>query len=140
MNSSCTRVAVMLLVAAVGCREPLAPQEVIGTYVLESISAQPVPVFRGGHTILADTLTLGENGRGTRLQVMESHHPSANRVTRVASALAYRIVGNTVRIMMLCPPGAACLQREFLIARPFNDRLWVENTLEKEQLSYRPSR
>jgi len=136
-----------MVVALWGCREGLAPGEVMGTYVLAQVGDDPLPavVFRDGSgvvRIIADTLRLRDAGRGSFVSVRLIEQGSSAQLpvvpSRLESELTYRIVESRVEVTFACPPNALCAPGPHLIGQRVPRGMIVEQTLLADsKLTYR---
>jgi hypothetical protein len=136
-----------LSAVTLGCHESLGPDDVAGAYVLELVGDAPLPaeVFRDGSGIVrvvADTLRLRENGRGTLVSVRvidpTASAPTVPTPSRLETALTFRVVDERIEMAFVCPPNASCVAGPHLIARRRAQGLVVEApSLADEPLSYR---
>lgn len=101
--------SILILTAAVaGCGNGVAP--LTGDiYILQSIAGVPLPApyvnAPDGSKIVADSIALDGNGRGTRRTTYDG--PSIN--SRQFTDLTYVQSGNHVDIYFPCPPNADCI-------------------------------
>jgi hypothetical protein len=104
--------------AAAGCESStLSPDEVRGTFVLETYNgnALPTPIYDGGvetHVLLADTMRLGRGGDGTQVRVVRVDFDDPTRPDRndvYSSTFQYQIRGGRLEITVQCPPNALAL-------------------------------
>jgi len=120
-----------------GCRNSLGPDDIAGTYVLERVGDDPLPaeVFRDTHgvvSIVADTIRLSENGRGSlaSVRVIDLIGVEAPQMpSRLERALTFRVVGSRIEMVFVCPPNALCTAGPHLIASPHARGLVVESSL-----------
>ena len=127
----------ILSTLTVGCRSSLGPDDVAGTYVLERVGDDPLPaeVFRDTHgivSIIADTMRLGTNGRGSfaSVRIIDPVGIEAPQIpNRLDIALTFRIVGSRIEMEFICAPNALCIAGPHLIARQNARGLVVEASL-----------
>jgi hypothetical protein len=110
--------ALFAALAAAGCESStLSPEEVQGTFVLETLAGNPVPLplFGTGsetHFLVADTMRLGPGGAGTQVRVVrvDFDDPARPDVEQVStSTFYYRVRFGRMEIGYACPPNANCL-------------------------------
>lgn len=105
---------------AMGCdSDPIAPSDVAGTYVLLSIDGDPLPADAGYSgpadepvLVVADTLRLTADGRGSLVRVEEIiHDPGSGEGSRTHSetTLHFATTEGGIAITFDCPPNALML-------------------------------
>ena len=112
-------VLAVIAIAAGGCRSTGEPIALLlrGTFVLRTVNGGPLPADISLQpdyqmTLLADTLrfdgkSLAKMGRTERLHFLTS----APEVVHVTFDFRVRIVGETIYLDYICPPGADCINR-----------------------------
>jgi hypothetical protein len=144
MRATCTSVtfvrglAASLMFAALACQDSLAPTDVAGTYVLQSVATEPLPaeIYRNDYVtirVIADTLRLRPDGTGTMsgVQVAEPRQEGMAPATPAwwTGQLRFRIVEGDVEVTMICPPDANCVPGPHLTARRLDSGLRVDYAL-----------
>lgn len=114
-----TTAALVVALVAGGCRSAGEPLALLlrGTFILRSVNGAPLPADISIQptyqmTLLADTLRFERTGlakmnRTERLQ----YSSSEPAVVHLTLDFAVRIVGETIYLKFLCPPGADCINR-----------------------------
>lgn len=105
-----------LLALFAGCdSNPLEPGEVAAEWVLESVNGSALPASPWAtpgflSSILADTLRLQDDRRGTHVRVTRTDYPDPrpDEVFASTSTLGYRLRGDVVEMTYACPPNALC--------------------------------
>jgi hypothetical protein len=119
------------VVLALGCGEPLSPNDVAGTYVLRRVAGDSLPaVLYTTETwrirIFADTLHFTSDGRGTIVTVREleplTGGPSPGP-RRGQNGFGFRVIGNRIEVDFDCPPNANCTPPPDLVLRRTADGL-----------------
>src|SRR3990170_7277128 len=105
-----------LFAAVIACTDSLAPRDVAGSYFLESINGQNLPVVIGPIpeetiTVLSGGIALHEDGNAVtveRRREVSDNVPSENNYTFEQS---FHLDGNRIRIFPppFCPPNALAL-------------------------------
>ena len=130
----------LLLGAALGCGDPLGPEDVADTFVLRRIGGDPLPAVSFAWAdqttrILADTLRLAADGQAAKVSVREIEHLSLSEgegrleTVRWESQLRFRVVDGRIEAEYVCGPGALCVRPPHLVARRVGDELRVEYAL-----------
>jgi hypothetical protein len=132
--TSARGLAASLVFATLACHDSLAPRDVAGTYVLQSVAMEPLPaeIYRNDYVtvrVMADTLRLRPDGTGT----MSGSHVAEPRQEGMAPAaptwwsgqVRFRIVDDDVEVTMICPPNANCAPGPHLTARRLDSGLRV---------------
>jgi hypothetical protein len=118
--------------AAAGCESAtLSPDEVRGTFVLETLAGNPVPlpIFGTGsetHFLMADTMRLGPGGAGTQVRVIRVDFDDPARPDRVdvfPAVFEYRVRDGRLEITVECPINALCAPGPHGIGRHEGDAL-----------------
>lgn len=118
--------------AAAGCESSTLPSDdVQGTFVLETLAGNPVPLplFGTGsetHFLVADTMRLGPGGVGTQVRVIRVDFDDPARPDRVdvfPAVFEYRVRGTRLEITVRCPPNALCAEGPHGIGRHEGDAL-----------------
>jgi hypothetical protein len=118
--------------ATAGCESStLSSDEVQGTFVLETLAGNPVPLplFGTGsetHFLVADTMRLGSDGGGTQVRVIRVDFDDPARPDRVdafSTTFGYRVRGSRLEITVRCPPNALCAEGPHGIGRHEGDAL-----------------
>lgn len=95
--------------ALTACENPLAPDDVAGTYVL--VAAMP-PTTSGDVQVrmLADTLVIEDDRTATRRVSIEQVRLSTNDTTRYVESemYTYRIKDSAIGLLTTCGVGALC--------------------------------
>jgi len=130
-----SRLLVLFLSAGLpaGCADPLGPDEVAGTYVLQKVAGDTLPALLSADLfpilfVFGDTLRLTAHGRGTAVKVVKGLHPEGGSPTgpvRLERAFSFRIVSGRIEIPVPCPWPADCSGPLHLVARPYSDGLRV---------------
>src|SRR5688500_16423188 len=126
-RSKCWRslIAGAMLGAGLGCSDTLAPGDVKGLYVLQSVGADPLPAMlpTGGSNwqlrLIADTIVLRDDGSGVHVRWSQSFQSGSPEPepSRWEVELQYRIEGSAIEITFICPPNAMCTAGPHMIAR-----------------------
>jgi hypothetical protein len=107
------------LAAALGCADSVSPHNVVGEYVLTRIHGEALPaaVLDNGlvtTVVVADTIRLRADGKGSRTRVMvftgfaTALAVNVNAPTVAATELSFEVVGNMLAITYVCPLNANC--------------------------------
>ena len=93
----------------------LEPEEVVGEWVLETINGSPLPAspwLTPGFPafILADTLRLETDRRGSEVRVVRVDYPEPreDEVSTRTSTFTYTLVDGRIEVTLQCPPTALC--------------------------------
>jgi len=110
---------VLCILFAAGCSLVQEPQAFLGTrYVLRSIEGVPLPARYAENRSLttlmtADTLELRDDGTGAwRPTTLE---PETSVQSRQNTEVTFTRSGNTISVVMRCPPGALCIRPPHLV-------------------------
>jgi len=133
------RLPVLLMWAglAAACEEPLGPEDIVGTYVLQDVAGEALPAIVDSNSysvlrVLADTLRLTADGRGTRMEVVESEPSTGGSTTgpmHWEESFGFRIVHGRIEITIDCPWYADCVAGPHVVARPIANGLRVDFAL-----------
>lgn len=88
--------ALAVVIAGLGCDDPLGPEDVVGTYVLRTVREQPLPVIVMENEnvtarLLADTIRLRRNGTGTEVAVYELTGTVTNPSNRIEREIEFEV-------------------------------------------------
>jgi hypothetical protein len=129
----------LLLVSALplACAEPLSPNGVAGAYALQQVAGDALPTLLYTNEyvtvrILADTLRLTADGRGTVNTVRESEPLTGGPTTgphHAHWAFGFRVVGDRIEIAFDCPINANCAPPPHIVARTTAEGLRVDSAL-----------
>lgn len=129
-------IAVGAAALTAGCDDPLRPSEVAGVYVLREVAGDPLPAVELSNEsftirVLADTLVLEGDGRGTRVRVEEvisAEGPGPVVPVRDESGFEFRTPDDRIEITLDCPNEvlALCAAGPHLVARRTGDGLRVD--------------
>lgn len=116
MRLSCEKAFFLLAAATLACGDPLSPDEVAGSYVLESINGEslpfeiPQPIPEETITVLLGGVTLDGYGHATSVE-RRREHPLNNPIEKTYTRESgYRLEGNKIWIGVInCPPNALCV-------------------------------
>jgi hypothetical protein len=116
---------------AAACTEPLGPDGVLGGYALQAVAGQPLPAVVDSSSdfivrVLADTLRLGNDGRGARVRIAEYRYPTGIAPTdtvRWDGQLGFRIVEGRIEMTFVCPADALCVAPPHIVAWRTSDGL-----------------
>ena len=136
---SASRIPVLLMCAglAAACEEPLGPKDIVGTYALEDVAGEALPAIVDSNSygilrVLADTLRLTADGRGRRVEVVESEPSTGGLPTgplRWEQSFSFGIVHGWIEIAFDCPWDADCVAPPHVVARPLANGLRVDFAL-----------
>jgi len=125
----------VLFAIAIACGDPLAPQNIAGTYTLQRVDNDPLPTVlltteSVRVRVLADTLSLNADGSGIQISVWETE-PLVEGIApenpvRIEAALRFETAGGRVEVTVLCPPNANCTPPPHLLARTASEGLRVD--------------
>jgi hypothetical protein len=125
-------VPALLAAFAAGCESStLSSDDVQGTFVLETLAGNPVPLPISStgsetHFLTADTMRLGPGGAGTQVRVIRVDFDNPARADRVdvfRTVFEYRVRGNRLEITVSCPPNALCAEGPHGIGKHEGDAL-----------------
>lgn len=123
----------MLAVLAVACDEPLAPEDLQGTYVLQRVAddALPAVLYSNDQVIVrvfAETLYFATAERGSRNVVLESELVSGGSPERFSgeTAFGFQIIDERIEIAFDCPINANCVPPPHLVLRRTSDGLQAD--------------
>lgn len=111
--------ALLALAAAWSCDQPLPldPDEVSGTYVLESVGGTPLPALVSDGEMftvrmVADTFRLTRERTGARSYALRVRSNAVagqpEEAASVQTGLAYQLRGERIEFEFICPPNALC--------------------------------
>lgn len=129
-------VPALLIALVAACDDPLSPDALRGTYVLERMGDAPLPLeyasgSDGTYTLLADTIGLDGRGEVTRRTVI---HRTAglygpDTTFSMVRPAEYRVSGGRIEIGSFtpCPPNALCAANDLghLTGTGFRLAMWV---------------
>ncbi len=135
-----TLLAAAVALFAIGCGDdPLAPSLVAGTYVLQSVNGVALPAPTAyptppgdQATVIADTLRLTADGRGTIVTVQDYVMGDGDPSRQVGrSEFSFTTTEDGIEITFDCPPDvlALCAPGPHMVARYGNGRLVATNPL-----------
>ncbi len=116
---------------ALGCGEPLSPNDVAGTYALRRVAGDSLPAVLYATEnwrirIFADTLRFTSDGRGTITTVREleplTGEPSPGP-RRGENGFGFRVIDGRIEVAFDCPPSANCTPPPDLVLRRTADGL-----------------
>jgi hypothetical protein len=134
------KAAVTLVLACTGGGDHLTPDADLspadGVYVLRTVAATAPPTVWISNetvsiTVLADTLLLGDRGRGRRITVQRYREASGPEpfIRREESALTYVRSGDRIEIALACPGLALCVAPPHFVGRAVADGLFFTAAL-----------
>jgi hypothetical protein len=136
---SAARIPVLLMCAglAAACDEPLGPNDIVGTYVLQTVAGEALPAIVDSNSydflrVVADTLRFTADGRGTRAEVVESEPSNGGAPTgpmRWEQSFRFSVAHGWIAITFDCPPNALCAAPPHVVARPTANGLRVDFAL-----------
>lgn len=110
---------------ALGCSDPLAPDDVDGLYVLQRIGSEALPatLFENecyALRVISEAILLRSNGTGTISgvqQTMSCQDGDTARVARwVEKPIRFQVVGGRIEIEFVCGPNELCIAPPHVVA------------------------
>jgi hypothetical protein len=129
--------ALLIISTGSGCSDGFGPSNFAGSYVLERVGADTLPavVYTSEDIsikVLADTLRVHGDGRGTRATVVHittTIGPQPENPSSSESGFTYRIDRGRVAVSFDCPPNANCLAPPHLVGQVLSDGLTIDYAL-----------
>jgi hypothetical protein len=130
----------ILLTGCTGPNDPLTPDAGVGgagtTYVLRSAAGRPIPAVwirnpSVSVTVLADTIRLRGQGRGSRVLVEEYLEEVPGTPVKRNEAIEFEYVrqGDRIEISFPCPGLALCVAPPHFVGRVTNHGLVFDHAL-----------